>query len=288
MTEDTSPENLRKFLESDDPAMVRMGLSMAKGSGVPDNILGEILWMYMMHDDATIRAAAKSTFMKIAPEDAKLAVKKNWKAKYRTLKGETFTEAIGPLIQASNSQNEVSKIIWRLTEPIVNAVKNKPRTKKGAKQKTRAAKALGNFGERAVEPLIESLYHEEPWWARMHYEWTISQIDRTVPYEDLGWRLASTKALGNIGDKRALLPLTTLLGQLGAGPRHSSSYNYSVRAGKAYHQLLIKATKASITNCIKKTDIDVKEKKNILKFLKSKDTAMVMMGASMLKGILEE
>ena len=25
MTEDTSPENLRKFLESDDPAMRRMG-----------------------------------------------------------------------------------------------------------------------------------------------------------------------------------------------------------------------------------------------------------------------
>ena len=34
MTEDTSPENLRKFLESDDPAMVLMGLSMAKGAGV--------------------------------------------------------------------------------------------------------------------------------------------------------------------------------------------------------------------------------------------------------------
>ena len=29
MTEDTSPENLRKFLESDDPALVQMGLSMA-------------------------------------------------------------------------------------------------------------------------------------------------------------------------------------------------------------------------------------------------------------------
>ena len=28
---ENSPENLRKFLESDDPAMVRMGLSMAKG-----------------------------------------------------------------------------------------------------------------------------------------------------------------------------------------------------------------------------------------------------------------
>ena len=31
MTEDTSPENLRKFLESDDPALVMMGLSMSKG-----------------------------------------------------------------------------------------------------------------------------------------------------------------------------------------------------------------------------------------------------------------
>ena len=39
MTEDTSPENLRKFLESEDPAMVMMGLSMAKGSGVPEALL---------------------------------------------------------------------------------------------------------------------------------------------------------------------------------------------------------------------------------------------------------
>ena len=34
MTDDASPENLRKFLESDDPAMVRMGISLAKGVGV--------------------------------------------------------------------------------------------------------------------------------------------------------------------------------------------------------------------------------------------------------------
>jgi len=32
MTEDASPENLRKFLESDDPALVRMGISLAKGA----------------------------------------------------------------------------------------------------------------------------------------------------------------------------------------------------------------------------------------------------------------
>jgi hypothetical protein len=48
MTDDASPENLRKFLESDDPAMRRMGLSMAKGAGVPEelykNVFGLSLW----------------------------------------------------------------------------------------------------------------------------------------------------------------------------------------------------------------------------------------------------
>ncbi len=34
MTDDASPENLRKFLESDDPALVRMGISMARGLSV--------------------------------------------------------------------------------------------------------------------------------------------------------------------------------------------------------------------------------------------------------------
>ena len=30
MSDDASPENLRKFLESDDRALVRMGLSLAR------------------------------------------------------------------------------------------------------------------------------------------------------------------------------------------------------------------------------------------------------------------
>jgi hypothetical protein len=42
MTDDASPENLRKFLESDDPAMVLMGLSLAKGAGVAEELLGLI------------------------------------------------------------------------------------------------------------------------------------------------------------------------------------------------------------------------------------------------------
>ncbi len=31
MTDDASPENLRKFLESDDPAIILMGASLLKG-----------------------------------------------------------------------------------------------------------------------------------------------------------------------------------------------------------------------------------------------------------------
>jgi hypothetical protein len=55
MTEnENSPENLRKFLESDDPALVRMGLSMAKVIDLSENLKGHLnlslaerLWVIM-------------------------------------------------------------------------------------------------------------------------------------------------------------------------------------------------------------------------------------------------
>ena len=86
MTEDTSPENLRKFLESDDPAMVRMGLSMAKGSGVPKEMLGLVAGLYMWHHEGAIRAAAKSVFMKHASAELKTLLKETWQTSYRTIK----------------------------------------------------------------------------------------------------------------------------------------------------------------------------------------------------------
>ena len=55
MAEDTSSENLRKFLESDDPALVMMGLSLAKGSRVPEELLPTILGLYMWDDDKSVR-----------------------------------------------------------------------------------------------------------------------------------------------------------------------------------------------------------------------------------------
>jgi hypothetical protein len=47
-------------------------------------------------------------------------------------------------------------------------------------------------------------------------------------------------------------------------------------------------TKVSANAIIEIKKGNIKEEKNILKFLKSKDPAIVRMGASMLKGILEE
>lgn len=104
MTEDASPENLRKFLENDDPAMVRMGLSMAKGSGVPENLLPTILRLYMWDDDKNIRISAKSVFNKYAPAKLQRELQILWKPKYRTLspKRDKLIQIIGKLLKSSH------------------------------------------------------------------------------------------------------------------------------------------------------------------------------------------
>ena len=84
MTENSSPENLRKFIESNDPAMILMGLSMAKGNAnTSRGNLGRILGLYMFHDDKNIRASSKAAFTKLASSDSKKIVKEYWQAEYR-------------------------------------------------------------------------------------------------------------------------------------------------------------------------------------------------------------
>tara|TARA_Y100000996_G_C22350055_1_gene572405 strand:+ start:141 stop:539 length:399 start_codon:yes stop_codon:yes gene_type:complete len=112
MTEDTSPENLRKFLESDDPAMVRMGLSMAKGSGMPEEMLGLVAGLYMWHDDKTVRAAAKSTFMKQAPRELQLILS-IWKPEYRKIKKwSTLKPKIETIVESINGTKLHSLDFW--------------------------------------------------------------------------------------------------------------------------------------------------------------------------------
>ena len=298
MMPDTSPQNLRKFLKSDDLALVRMGLSLAKGVEVPDEMLIEIIWMYMFHDDKTIRAAAKSTFIKLAPEDAKQVVKQNWRASYRTEYGpqlgvlgkalcQTSVSLVEPLILALSDVNRG----WRLAaavalgkigdaravKPLIKALGDEVNEfHHRSKVRTSAAEALGKIGdERAVEPLIKMLSDED------------SEV-----------RSYAFKALGKIGDARAVQPLIEILGDNRLSVIKAAAGALGMigdaRAVKPLFKTfenenlgLIKVTAKTIVK-IKGSDIEDEERKNVLKFLKSKDPAMVRMGASMLKGILEE
>jgi hypothetical protein len=250
MTKDTSPENLRKFLESDDPAMVRMGLSMAKGAGVPDDILEEILWMYMVHDDKKIRAAAKSAFIKLAPKDAKQAVKENWKASYGTERDFSYHPHSHRIPQLSKAlcQTSVS-----LVGQLIKALGDKDEDAREAAVDWLhgfAAEA-GKIGDaRAVEPLIKvliealdefislskmessirvesQLYDEddeeiddedgESWYINTDTGEEVDLDQKQIDWLDNGisdmsvyWPAA--EALGEIGDKRAVEPLIKALG----------------------------------------------------------------------------
>ena len=85
MTEDTSPENLRKFLESDDPAMVRMGLSMAKSLKLSDDIIGIIVGLKLWNQDSSIRKKSSNIIDEKATSNIKRKVAK-WKNTSRLTK----------------------------------------------------------------------------------------------------------------------------------------------------------------------------------------------------------
>ena len=58
MTEDTSPENLRKFLLSEDPAMRLMGISMAKGVDLPES--NQIVYALLLWDsELKVKSSAR-------------------------------------------------------------------------------------------------------------------------------------------------------------------------------------------------------------------------------------
>ena len=268
MTEDTSSENLRKFLESDDPALVQMGLSMAKGMGVPEEQLPTILRLYMWNDNKTIRAAAKSVFNKNAPAEIQAKVKENWEPNYRTLSvtGDKYSEIVKPFLEAFKSQDDFALIAL---EPLIKALGDEDSWVGKS-----AAESLGKIGDkRAVEPLIKALGDK--------YEYV---------------RNSAVDALGEIGDKRAVEPLIKALGDEDWRACNSAAIALGKIGDKRAVEPLIKSledkdvrynTTIALVK-ITKANIKGKEQKNIIKFLESDDEGMVMMGASILKGILEE
>ena len=85
--------NLRKFLDNDDPALVMLGISMFMGE-TSDDYLGFIIGLNMFHSDKTVRAKAKSVFIKRAPNPLKLSLKNMWKPSYRNIKDQDRTAHI--------------------------------------------------------------------------------------------------------------------------------------------------------------------------------------------------
>ena len=221
MTENNSPENLRKFLESDDPAMVMMGLSMAKGSRVPDDLLEEILWMYMFHDEKTLRAAAKSIFIKKAPKKLKEIIKVWWKPSYRKLrsqKRELFVIRIRPLVRFITKYNKNNIILSRLIETVTEEAKIDidHMNSETVIRKNSAIEALGDFGNIAVKPLISILEDKEIFQSCQSGDWwdleELDVCDYELALEDLNVpNDIAARVLGEIGDKRAVEPLIRAL-----------------------------------------------------------------------------
>ena len=123
---------------------------MAKGMGLPEELLPTILRLYMWNDNKTIRAAAKSFFNKYASKETQAKVKENWQVKYRTISVKNhfdkFPETVRPFLEAFKSQDNFSIIAL---EPLIKALE---------KGNSSAAYALGWIGDkRAVEPLINIL-----------------------------------------------------------------------------------------------------------------------------------
>ena len=96
-----------------------------------------------------------------------------------------------------------------------------------------------------------------------HYEWDQYRFIKNTPKGNAEIRNEIIEMLGNLGDKKALNPLIEIIDE---------------------NDLGIVAT--SLSKIVKKNKLE--NSKELLKFLKSNDEGMKRMGASMLKGILEE
>ncbi len=192
------------------------------------------------------------------------------------------SRAVEPLIEGLEGGN--SAAAWalgeigdaRAVEPLIEALEG---------GNSAAARALGEIGDaRAVEPLIKALEDNDEH-VRVRVVLVLGTFDDDRVVEPLikalgdeNWwvRRDASGVLGELGDVRAVEPLIKLI-------EYEEGYQSPHRL---QHQVRDAAKEALVK--IAEKNIKGKEKDNILKFLKSKDPALVRMGASMLKGILEK
>ena len=90
---EASGENLRKYLVSGENTLILEGLTIMFDEGVPSELMGLILGLYMWSDDKDVRALARKIFFNDAPEEIKELVKTTWKTSYRNIKSIDLIES---------------------------------------------------------------------------------------------------------------------------------------------------------------------------------------------------
>jgi HEAT repeat protein len=180
MTEDTSPENLRKFLESDDPALVKMGISLAKGAGVEVTIKDLERFLKSGDVETVKNGVILADEAGIGAEAVRMLCEPLGDENYEVRK------------RAAKVLGEIGDV--RAVEPLIRVLEVEEFRGWGT-----AVWALGKIGDaRAVEPLIKVLKDEnaEPFKKSYHANEKIYAI---------------ANALGEIGDVRAVEPLIEIL-----------------------------------------------------------------------------
>jgi HEAT repeat protein len=230
MTDDASPENLRKFLESDDPAMRIMGLSMAKGSGVPEELHLTLLGILLWDSEEGIREAAKNLVDEIGikniPEFRGLESLDNDVdircAAVAALEKIGNKQAVRPLINALNDwqvRESATEALEKIGKPAVELL-IKAFEDESVDDRSFFAELLGKIGDaRAVESLIKTLENNDVYLGRSA-AWALGDIGDTRAVEPLIKALwdyshhlvdAAASALADIGDERAVEPLVLLM-----------------------------------------------------------------------------
>ena len=289
MTEDTNirtylnraPENLDKlveYLESDNPVTVQIGLSMVNRTNV--TIEGWLEWGSKLPLKTSYHLAKKAG-IELSDDVIKTLCKRL--GSYNT------DDTIIQEIMTHPTTENIKTVWWALRSATVEALQNPTITdevidmeSQGVIQDgfsknyhllhTQLYRILGYSDKRFVNYLIDILNEEKDIGNAVRK--TLDKI-KDNRYQNC---LRAAEILGEIADIRAVKPLAEML---------QNSDERETYYGENRLHLIHAAGKKALEE-IAEANVEGEEKQNILKFLKSDDQGLVIMGASMLKGILEE
>jgi hypothetical protein len=281
MTEDTSPENLRKFLESDDPALVRKILGDEKAITV-------LAQMLQGMGGEEVRDSAVEELVDIGGEEVVnlligLLTPDEHEAYWITesaaagLGSLSDKRAIGPLMEALtdecdrenewNYETNFSDEMRFIQDEIISALFNLE-----TRDNLVAHYLMDCPRDIDCSHLIEK---DEYGWQFAKGPAIREEQHIAMELNRAGWKPQTDEE--KIAYCAALYPNFNTIIEWGAGA-------ISPLISMEINPIFLSEALIALTKELE----DSKEKDNVMKFLKSKDTAMVMMGASMLKGILEE